>query len=518
MAIEVMLRLSPREASSSKFYRPLAAEKAGIEEAAIGNIVELKKSIDARRSKIWINLKVRIFQVGERVEDELPVFTYPDVSNATPVIIVGAGPAGLFAALRLIERCLKPIVLERGKNVSERKRDLAQITRKHLVDEDSNYGFGEGGAGTFSDGKLYTRSVKRGNVTRILQALCYHGANRQILVDAHPHIGTDKLPAVISNIRNTILQAGGEVHFSTRVTELTLNNQAVTGVECQNGKYFSGPVILATGHSARDVYQMLHTHNIALEPKSFAMGVRIEHPQALIDQIQYHSKNGRGKYLEAAAYNLTAQVDGRGVYSFCMCPGGHIVPAATAPGEQVVNGMSASGRNSRWANSGLVVEVRPEDLPGSQQQVLAGLHFQQQLEQLCFLQAGQTLQAPAQRISDFVHGNVSQSLPESSYLPGLVSSNLHEWMPEHLSHRLRKGLSYFGQKVRGFLTNDGVLTGVESRTSSPLRIPRDAGTFEHIQFQNLYPCGEGAGYAGGIVSSAIDGENCAEALAARLLR
>lgn len=517
MAIEVMLRLSPREASSSQFYWKQAADKAKISEESIETIVEIKRSVDARRSNIWINLKVRIYPKGEVVKEELPEFEYPNVSKKAHVIIVGAGPAGLFAALRLIERGLKPIVLERGKSVSDRKRDLAAIHRNQWVDEDSNYGFGEGGAGTFSDGKLYTRSVKRGNVKRILQALCYHGANRQILVDAHPHIGTDKLPGVIKNIRNTILEAGGEVHFSTRVSAFTVKDNEVTGVECKNGKSFTGPVILATGHSARDIYQMLNSHKFALEPKSFAMGVRLEHPQQLIDQIQYHSKKGRGKYLEAASYSLTTQVDNRGVYSFCMCPGGFIVPAATGPGEQVVNGMSASGRNSQWANSGLVVEIRPEDVPGGNSDVLSGLHFQQKFERICFQHAEQTLKAPAQRITDFIQKTGSSNLPDSSYYPGLISSNLHDWLPKHIGSRLSTGLSYFGKRLHGFVTEDAILTGVESRTSSPLRIPRNKETFEHISLKNLYPCGEGAGYAGGIVSSAIDGENCAQALSEILI-
>lgn len=515
MAIEVTLRLSPREASSSKFYLPIAAKKANVAPQTITTIVERKRSIDARRSQIWVNLKVFLYLDNEPVESDFPEFQYPDVSSKKQVVVVGAGPAGLFAALRLIEKGLKPIVLERGKNVSDRKRDLALIHRSHLVDEDSNYGFGEGGAGTFSDGKLYTRSVKRGNVKRILQVFCYHGANRQILVDAHPHIGTDKLPKVIKNIRQTIINAGGEVHFSTRVTDLIMEGDCIKGVNCLNGSSYYGPVILATGHSARDVYQMLKPYKYALEPKTFAMGVRIEHPQELIDQIQYHSPKGRGEYLEAAAYNLTTQVDGRGVYSFCMCPGGYIVPAATGPEEQVVNGMSPSGRNSAWANSGLVVEIRPEDLPDGDK-LFAGLQFQQQLERDCFIHANRSLQAPAQRMSDYVRNKISQTLPASSYIPGLISSNLKEWLPAHIGKRLASGISYFGKRIPGFLTQEAILTGVESRTSSPLRIPRSKETFEHVSIKGLYPCGEGAGYAGGIVSSAIDGENCAEALANNL--
>lgn len=515
MAKDIQLRISPKEAATKELYTKLAAQKSGISSQDIKHVQILKRSVDARQRRIWINLKVRIYTKDESVQPFVPQFSFKDVRRAKPVIIVGAGPAGLFAALRCIERGLKPIVLERGKTVSERKKDLAILNKTHLVDEDSNYGFGEGGAGTFSDGKLYTRSVKRGNVRRILELLCFHGASEDILIDAHPHIGTDKLPGVITNIRRTIESCGGEVLFNTRVTSLVINEKTVSGVKTLSGETYHGSVILATGHSARDVYAFLHKSEIALEAKTFAMGVRVEHPQELIDQIQYHTPDGRGEYLPAASYALTAQSEGRGVYSFCMCPGGFIVPAATAPGELVVNGMSASKRNSPYANSGIVVELRPEDINAVDKPMKA-LKYQHDVEQQAFVQSLQTQKAPAQRLTDFLRSKSSSSLPQCSYVPGLTSSSLHEWLPGNIRIRLQEGFKVFDRKMKGFVTSEALIAGVESRTSSPLRIPRDRDTFEHLSFKGLYPCGEGSGYAGGIVSSAMDGENAAEALANNL--
>ena len=474
----------------------------------------MKRSIDARKRQVFINLTVRIY-INEQPQDDLFIpISYGDVSDRQPAVVVGAGPAGLFAALRLIELGMRPIVLERGQDVHQRRKDIARISREHIVDNESNYCFGEGGAGAFSDGKLYTRSKKRGSVERILSILCQHGASPAILSDAHPHIGTDKLPLVIENIRHTILRSGGEVRFGTRVDELIFDNQKVIGVKSHDGNIFYGPVILATGHSARDIYYYLHTHDIALEAKGFAVGVRLEHPQELIDRIQYHNPAGRGRYLPAAEYSFVTQVDGRGVYSFCMCPGGFVVPAASGQNQLVVNGMSPSNRGSRWANSGMVVEIRPEDLPGYETgDVLAGIKFQEEIERQCFVNGNCRQTAPAQRMTDFVHGKISADLPSSSYAPGVLSSPLHFWMPEFITRRLRQGFLHFGQISHGFLTREALMIGVETRTSSPVRIPRDNESLNHIGLEGLYPCGEGAGYAGGIVSAAIDGERCAEALA-----
>ena len=510
------LSLTPKQASEEQYYRPIIATKLGVDPEEIIAIIVRRRSIDARQRQIKINLGVMVY-LGEEPQPEHQTYHYGNVTGKTPVGIVGSGPAGLFAALRLVELGYKPVIFERGKNVSDRKRDIAKIHREHLVDPDSNYGYGEGGAGTFSDGKLYTRSKKRGSVEKILEILVQFGADPEILIDAHPHIGTNKLPGVISRIREQILASGGEIHFNTRVTDLILKGDQCTGVVLNDGTRFDcAAVILATGHSARDIYEMLHRNGVNLEAKPFAMGVRIEHPQALIDSIQYHQPQ-RGPFLPAATYSFVEQVNDRGVYSFCMCPGGFIVPAATSPGELVVNGMSPSKRNSPFANSGLVVEVRPEDLREFQHLgVFAGLEFQKSIEKLCFQLNGNTQFAPAQRISDFVAGRRSADLPESSYKPGLISSALHDKLPKRISSRLREGIVQMDKKAYGFHTDQGVVVGVESRTSSPLRIPRNEDTLEHIRVKNLYPCGEGAGYAGGIASSAIDGERCAEALAEKL--
>lgn len=511
MIQEQQLRLLPHQAASEQSITEyLAASGIG----GIKAVRVLKRSVDARRRQVLINLTVRIYINELPQDDGYDTIIYGDVSAAPKVVVVGAGPAGLFASLRLIEAGLCPVLIERGKDVHARRRDIALISREHRIDPESNYGFGEGGAGAYSDGKLYTRSKKRGNVNRILNILCQHGASTAILADAHPHIGTDKLPRVIENIRNQIIRSGGEVHFETRMTGFLMHNDAVVGVTTACGKSFKGPVILATGHSARDVYYYMHDSGIALEAKGIAVGVRLEHPQQLIDSIQYHNPHGRGKFLPAAEYSFVTQVADRGVYSFCMCPGGFVVPAATGPNQLVVNGMSPSNRGSRWANSGMVVEMRPEDFPNVEKYgVMAGIKFQEELEQLCYVNGNCRQTAPAQRMADFVAGRNSSSLASSSYTPGLIASPLHFWMPEHISLRLREGFRYFGKISKGFLTNEATMIGMETRTSSPLRIPRDVERMSHIALRGLYPCGEGAGYAGGIVSAAIDGERCAEAIA-----
>ncbi len=514
MIKEISIRILPQQAATENGIKDFLGREYALNKNEIQAVRILKRSIDARKRQVFINLTVRIY-INEQPQDDLftPI-SYGDVSDRQPAVVVGAGPAGLFAALRLIELGMRPIVLERGQDVHQRRKDIARISREHIVDNESNYCFGEGGAGAFSDGKLYTRSKKRGSVERILSILCQHGASPAILSDAHPHIGTDKLPLVIENIRHTILRSGGEVRFGTRVDELIFDNQKVIGVKSHDGNIFYGPVILATGHSARDIYYYLHTHDIALEAKGFAVGVRLEHPQELIDRIQYHNPAGRGRYLPAAEYSFVTQVDGRGVYSFCMCPGGFVVPAASGQNQLVVNGMSPSNRGSRWANSGMVVEIRPEDLPGYETgDVLAGIKFQEEIERQCFVNGNCRQTAPAQRMTDFVHGKISADLPSSSYAPGVLSSPLHFWMPEFITRRLRQGFLHFGQISHGFLTREALMIGVETRTSSPVRIPRDNESLNHIGLEGLYPCGEGAGYAGGIVSAAIDGERCAEALA-----
>ena len=515
MINELQLRVAPPVAYDESHLLSHVARELRLPESRITGVRVLKRSIDARQRQVVVSLKVRAYVDEPMTLDYLvPPIDYRPVSGDRFAIVVGAGPGGLFAALRLIELGVKPIVLERGKNVRDRRVDVARISREGIVDPDSNYCFGEGGAGAYSDGKLYTRSKKRGSVERILGIFVQHGAKEDILVDAHPHIGSDKLPHVIEQMRNTILRCGGEVHFETRVTALQQDRGRVTGVTCADGSSFAGPVILATGHSARDVYEMLHAAGIALEPKGLAMGVRLEHPQHVIDRIQYHSPQGRGDYLPAAEYSFVTQVDGRGVYSFCMCPGGVVVPAASEPGQLVVNGMSPSRRNTHWANSGMVVEMHPEDLPEPFRSmgVLGMMRYQQHVEHIAYEQAGGSQVAGAQRMKDFVDGKPSRLIPPSSYPAGLQPSRLDEWLPEFVSSRLRKAFVTFGRNARGFLTNDAIVIGVETRTSSPMRIPRDRELLRHINVEGLYPCGEGAGYAGGIVSAAIDGERCAEAL------
>lgn len=543
MIHEYQLRILPEQAASEQSLKQYISREKGLDVRTINAIRILKRSIDARQRTIYVNLTIRVFVNETPSEEEFERTNYPNVEGRPAVIVVGAGPGGLFAALKLIELGLRPIVVERGKNVRERKEDLARISREHKVDAESNYSFGEGGAGAYSDGKLYTRSKKRGSVEKILNVFCQHGASPTILSDAHPHIGTDKLPRVIENMRNTILACGGEVHFQTRMESILIEGQKVKGIETNTGKTFLGPVILATGHSARDVYRWLYAHGVQLETKGIAIGVRLEHPSMLIDQIQYHNKNGRGKYLPAAEYSFVQQVDGRGVYSFCMCPGGFVVPAASGPHQLVVNGMSPSNRGTKWSNSGMVVETRPEDLllpemqlqaepfPGSNESLteelilrdgkqpegtvhtLAMMRFQEKLEQICWQQGNMRQTAPSQRMVDFTRKKLSYDLPATSYSPGLVSSPLHFWMPSFLSERLSKGFQLFGKNSRGFLTNEAVMIAVETRTSSPVRIVRDKDTLQHLTVEGLFPCGEGAGYAGGIVSAGIDGERCAEAVA-----
>lgn len=514
MINELQLRILPEEAVNEQALKQVVARESGTDIADIKAVRVLKRSIDARQRIIYVNVKLRAFINELPTEAEYTETEYKDVSACRNVIVVGAGPGGLFAALRLIELGFRPVIIERGKNVRDRKKDIALISRQHLVDPESNYCFGEGGAGAYSDGKLYTRSKKRGSVDKILNVFCQHGASPSILADAHPHIGTDKLPGVIENIREQIKRCGGEVHFETRMDALILKDNEVTGIRTSTGQLFTGPVILATGHSARDVYYYLHEQHIPLEAKGIAVGVRLEHPQHLIDQIQYHSPEGRGEYLPAAEYSFVTQVAGRGVYSFCMCPGGFVVPAASGPKQVVVNGMSPSNRGSKWANSGMVVEIHPEDFPEfSQHGELALMKFQEQLEEHCWLNAGMKQMAPAQRMTDFINKKNSFDLAESSYTPGLIASPLHFWMPEFVTSRLKEGLRYFGKVSNGFLTNEATMIGVETRTSSPVRILRDRESLQHVTVKGLFPCGEGAGYAGGIVSAAIDGERCAEGVA-----
>ena len=513
MTSEYQIRVLPQVAASEQNLKAWLADEYGFDVRTCYGVRILKRSIDARQRTIFVNLKVRVYINEMPADDAYRHTEYGDVSDRPDVIVVGAGPGGLFAALRLIELGLRPVVLERGKNVHDRKRDLAEISRTQQVDGESNYCFGEGGAGAYSDGKLYTRSKKRGNTDKILNVFCQHGASTAILADAHPHIGTDRLPKVIENMRNTIIRCGGEVHFQTKMTQLILNGAEVVGVVAGE-KEFRGPVILATGHSARDVYRYLADAKIELEAKGIAVGVRLEHPSQLIDQIQYHSRQGRGQYLPAAEYSFVTQVDGRGVYSFCMCPGGFVIPAATDKEQIVVNGMSPANRGTAWSNSGMVVETRPEDVEGDD--VLRVMRFQEQLEQLCWQQGNRKQTAPAQRMADFVNNRLSYDLPKSSYAPGLLSSPLHFWLPPMIGRRLQEGFKSFGRQAHGFLTNEAVLIATETRTSSPVRIVRDAETLQHVRIRGLFPCGEGAGYAGGIVSAGVDGERCAEMCAAYL--
>ena len=519
MIQEYQIRVLPEQAANEQNIKQFLVVDKGLAVQHINHIRILKRSIDARQRTIYVNLTLRVYIDEEPTDDVFTRIDYQDVSDHPAAIVVGAGPGGLFAALRLIELGIRPVVLERGKDVHERRKDIARISRDHVVNPESNFSFGEGGAGAFSDGKLYTRSKKRGSVDRILQIFCQHGASTNILADAHPHIGTDKLPRVIENMRSTIIRCGGEVHFQCKVTDFLINNNKVCGVNAidshegqEKQVQFNGPVILATGHSARDVYRWLYQHHVEIEAKNLAVGVRLEHPAHLIDQIQYHRKEGKGQFLPTAEYSFVTQVEGRGVYSFCMCPGGTVVPAASGPEQIVVNGMSPSLRNSPWSNSGMVVELHLEDI-GADESPLAMMEFQEQLEKQCWMQGNRRQTAPAQRMADYVNNRLSGSLPKSSYQPGLITSPLHFWMPKFITTRLQQGFRQFGKQSHGFLTNEAIIIGVETRTSSPVRIVRNPETLQHVRIEGLFPCGEGAGYAGGIVSAGIDGERCAENLA-----
>lgn len=522
MIHEFQIRVQPHDAANEQSLKRYIARDKGMDERTITAVRVLRRSIDARQRIIYVNLTVRVFVNEQPQMEEFVSREYGNVEGRQQVIVVGAGPAGLFAALKIIENGLRPIVVERGRDVRTRKVDLAAISRTHTVDPESNYCFGEGGAGAYSDGKLYTRSKKRGSIEGVLNVFCQHGASPTILADAHPHIGTDKLPRVIENMRNRIIECGGEVHFETRMEELLVKDGRICGILTNKGEFLAPAVVLATGHSAKDVYRRLHDDGIALEAKGFAVGVRLEHPSELIDRIQYHSPKGRGKYLPAAEYSFTTQVDGRGVYSFCMCPGGVVIPSASAPGELLVNGMSPSHRGGAWSNSGMVVQINPEDVQLPEMQIdcediapvpdgspLRVMNFQQRLEHLCWIMGNRKQTAPAQRMTDFVRGKLSYDLPRSSYAPGLISSPMHFWLPKFISTRLQRGFEQFGRTSRGFLTGEATMIGVETRTSSPVRIVRDGDTLQHIQVEGLFPCGEGAGYAGGIVSAAVDGERCA---------
>ncbi|MHC1708507.1 MAG: NAD(P)/FAD-dependent oxidoreductase [Bacteroidales bacterium] len=508
------LVLTPRQAFGEKNYTAYAAKTLRVQPDEISGVNIIKRSIDSRSKRTWTRIQAEVLLHEKTPAEKKIIRNYQHVRNAKRVIVVGAGPAGLFAALNLLESGYKPVILERGKDVHERKKDIALISKQNKVNTDSNYCFGEGGAGTFSDGKLYTRSTKRGNVGRILETLVYFGATPDILIDSHPHLGSDKLPRIIEAMRDTILEAGGEIHFNTRVTRLESSGRTVKGLRDQKGNLHEGSqYILATGHSARDIYEMLESEKLPLEFKPFALGVRAEHPQVLIDSIQYHSKQ-KDPFLPAASYSLVHQASGRGVFSFCMCPGGIIVPSATDNFQVVVNGMSNSRRNSPFANSGIVVTIDPGDLTDYQRYgALMGLKFQETIEKISFLAGGSCQKSPAQRLTDFVEGKMSASLPDTSYHPGITSYPVHQVFPDFITSRLQEAFRAFDKKMPGFLTRDAIVTASESRTSSPVRIPRDPETLQYSAFDNLYPCGEGAGYSGGIISSAIDGENVAKEVA-----
>jgi len=510
MIKEIELVCPPEQHEDEAALKKLAAVVLKVSPQQISGLKILKRSIDARGRKVVYRMQVKVF-INEPYTPEIYTVNYPNIANAKPVIIIGAGPAGLFAALQCIELGLKPIILERGKDVKQRRRDLANINKQGLVNPESNYCFGEGGAGTYSDGKLYTRSTKRGDVNQVLKIFVAHGASEDILIDARPHIGTNKLPCIIIAIRETIQNAGGEVHFDTKVTSLIVESGKIKGVKTSNGGIWkSDAVIMATGHSARDIFEMLHRQNILIEAKPFALGVRIEHPQEIIDRAQYHC-DVRGEFLPPSYYSLVEQVDGRGVFSFCMCPGGIIAPCSTEDKEIVVNGWSPSKRNNPYANSGTVVQVNLDDVKGDNHDPFKLLKFQQQVEQLAFTAGGGSLVAPAQRMVDFVEKRISSDLPKNSYLPGTKSIELRDILPNWIAASLQKALPVFGKKMKGYYTNEAILVGVESRTSSPVKVPRDKVTLQHPQVQGLFPCGEGAGYAGGIISAAIDGINCAVA-------
>jgi uncharacterized FAD-dependent dehydrogenase len=513
MIKEIEIVVAPEDLNNEIIVKQLILDHLHIKASELNEYSVLKRSIDARSKKVVFRLKVQIATQNDRIESKILHFIYADVHNQKEVYIIGAGPAGIFAALRLIELNYKPIVIERGKDVKDRRRDLAALNKELVLNPESNYCFGEGGAGTYSDGKLYTRSTKRGDIDRILQRFIEHGANPDIAINTRPHIGTNKLPQIIQSLREKIIECGGEFHFNTKLTDIEIQSNKIKSITLNdNIKINTDKLILATGHSARDIYELLHRKNILIEAKPFALGVRIEHPQSIIDQLQYKCET-RPNELPPAYYNIVEQVNGKGVFSFCMCPGGIIAPCATNHNEVVVNGWSPSKRNNHFANSGLVVQIDLSDIPDAANNPLAALNYQHAVEQLAYQHANNSIKAPAQRIVDFVNQKVSSDLPENSYLPGLTSANLHEVLPLHVSSRLKQALPVFGKKMKGYFSNEGILVGVESRTSSAVRIPRDRETFEHIQIKGLYPCAEGAGYAGGIVSAAIDGERCAEALA-----
>ncbi|WP_372919763.1 NAD(P)/FAD-dependent oxidoreductase [Salegentibacter sp.] len=517
MRYQFQLRLSPEQAAIKERLWKAVSKTADIPVSEISHIEILKRSIDARQKAIKVNLKVEVYVKEVFRENKIEIPDYNNVSDKEEVIIVGAGPAGLFAALKCIELGIKPVIVERGKDVRSRRRDLKALNIEHIVNKDSNYCFGEGGAGTYSDGKLYTRSKKRGDVDRILKLLVAFGATPEIMVEAHPHIGTNKLPAIISDIREKIISNGGEVLFNTRLSDIIVDNNEVAGIKTLNGDTIKArKLILATGHSARDIFELLHSKNIKIEAKPFALGVRVEHPQELIDKIQYKCEV-RGEFLPPSPYSIVKQINGRGMYSFCMCPGGIIAPCATSPGEVVTNGWSPSKRDQPTANSGIVVELRLSDFPESSKNPLAAMEFQKKIEQKAWAEGGKTQRVPAQRLVDFTNGRLSQDLPVTSYKPGVTSVELESVFPTFIHKTLQQGFKEFDKSMRGFLTNEAIVHAPESRTSSPVRIPRDPVTFEHVQVKGLYPCGEGAGFAGGIVSAAIDGEKCAEKCAQSIL-